>query len=152
MAQRMQNSVLSMATERSREINSKVHVTKSSPQPRLRHWLTDIISELQNRTEPAQSNDLSHNPHSILVLFPFCSQHKDGTCLRVPSCGSQLVNKERIRSAEDLSRSESVVLITFSAFDTVSLVTGRISGPLLPLSTKVPTWSDPGKGQRNKHA
>jgi len=65
MAHKMQNSVLSMAMLRSREINSKVHVTKSSPQPRLRHWLTDIIRELQNRTEPAQSRDLSHNPRSL---------------------------------------------------------------------------------------
>jgi len=60
MAQRMQNSVLSTAMVRSLEMNSTVHATKSSPQPRLRHWLTDITSELQNRTEPAQSNDLSH--------------------------------------------------------------------------------------------
>jgi len=59
-AQRRQNSVLSMRIVRSREMNSKVHVTKSSAQPRFRHWLTDMISELQNRTEPAQSNDLSH--------------------------------------------------------------------------------------------
>ena len=72
MAQRMQNSVLSMAMARSREINCRAHVTKSSPQPRLRHWLTDIIRELQNRTEPTQSNDLSHNPHSVWFCFYCC--------------------------------------------------------------------------------
>jgi len=59
MAQRIQNSALSMVMGRSREMNSSVHVTKSSPQPRLRHWLTDITNELQNRTERTQSRDLS---------------------------------------------------------------------------------------------
>jgi len=76
MAQRMQNSVVSMTMVRSREINSKVHVMKSSPQPRFRHWLADINSELQNRTDPTQSKDLSHVSHSPFVLLSLGTRHE----------------------------------------------------------------------------